>query len=83
MRTPLKTVDRFTVSLPKKLSGEIEQIRLELNIPKSELIKIAVEKYLAIHRKRKLQKAVEIMAKEYEIDSDLTALAVLDSDDFK
>jgi metal-responsive CopG/Arc/MetJ family transcriptional regulator len=70
MSINLKNVDRLTISLPKKLSNEVEAVRKELNIPKSEIFKMAIEKFLEQYRKRKLQKIAEMMAEEYEKDEE-------------
>lgn len=83
MSVNLKNVDRLTISLPKNLSNEIEAVRKELNIPKSEIFKIAIEKFLEQYRKRRLRKIAEMIADEYETDEELTALTELDSEDFK
>jgi len=83
MSVNLKNVDRLTISLPKNLSNEVEAVRKELNIPKSEIFKIAIEKFLEQYRKRKLQKIAEMMAEEYEKDEELTIFISLDSEDFK
>jgi metal-responsive CopG/Arc/MetJ family transcriptional regulator len=83
MSINLKNVDRLTISLPKKLSNEVEAVRKELNIPKSEIFKMAIEKFLEQYRKRKLQKIAEMMAEEYEKDEELTTFTTLDSENFK
>lgn len=83
MSVNLKNVDRLTISLPKNLSSEVEAVRKELNIPKSEIFKIAIEKFLEQYRERKLRQIAEMMAQEYETNEELTALTALDSEDFK
>jgi metal-responsive CopG/Arc/MetJ family transcriptional regulator len=83
MSANLKNVDRLTISLPKNLSNEVERIRRELNVPKSEIFRIAIEKFLEQYRKRKIQKIAKMMADEYEKDQELTLFTSLDSEDFK
>ena len=61
---------------------ELDKLKNEIKRSKSEIIKLAIESYLAQQKKIKLQKAVEMMASEYENDSKLTEFTVLDSEDF-
>jgi len=42
-----------------------------------------IESYIAQQNKRKLQRAVALMADEYENNNELTALSSLDSEDFQ
>lgn len=83
MSRNLKNVDRLTISLPKKLSNEVEAVQMELNVPKSEIFKMAIENFLEQYRKKELQKIAEMMAEEYEKDEELTTFTSLDSEDFK
>lgn len=75
--------ERVTISLPEAISRDIEELKKELHISKSELFKTAFEKFSQDYRKQKLQKAAEMMLEEYKTDKDLTALTSLDSEDFK
>ena len=75
--------DRITFSLPNSLNIALDELKSELMRSKSEIIKIAIEKYIAEQNKRKLQKAVALMENEYENDADLTALSALDAEDFQ
>jgi len=74
--------DRITFSLPNSINIELDKLKNEIKRSKSEIIKLAIESYLAQQKKIKLQKAVEMMASEYEDDSKLTEFTVLDSEDF-
>lgn len=75
--------ERITISLPEAISKDIEELKNELHISKSELFKTAFEKFSQDYRKQKLQKAAEMMVREYATDKELTALTALDSEDFK
>lgn len=75
--------ERITISLPGNLFRNVEELKDELNISKSEILKIAFEKFLEAHKKRKLQKLAEIMLHEYEKDKKLPEFADLDGDNFK
>jgi len=74
--------DRITFSLPNSMNLALEKLKNEIKRPKSEIIKLAIESYLTQQKKIKLQKAVELMANEYENDKKLTEFTILDSEDF-
>ncbi len=74
---------RITFSLPNTLNLALDELKSEINRSKSEIIKIAIESYIAQQNKRKLQKAVALMAEEYENNDELTALTSLDSENFQ
>ena len=74
--------DRITFSLPNSMNVALERLKNEIKRSKSEIIKLAIESYLAQQKKIKLQKAVEMMANEYENDNKLTEFTILDSEDF-
>lgn len=82
MITTNKNYDRITFSLPKPINTALGRLKIESNRPKSEIIKIAIERYLAQQEEYKLKKAVKMMSSEYENNNELTALTDLDSEDF-
>ena len=75
--------DRITFSLPNSLNIALDELKNEIKRSKSEIIKIAIESYITQQNKRKLQKAVILMAQEYENNDELTLLSSLDSEDFQ
>jgi len=75
--------DRITFSLPNSLNIALDELKNEIKRSKSEIIKLAIESYIAQQNKRKLQRAVALMADEYENNHELTALSSLDSEDFQ
>jgi len=75
--------DRITFSLPNTLNVALDELKAEVNRSKSEIIKMAIESYIAQQNKRKLQKAVALMAEEYENNEELTVLTSLDSENFQ
>ena len=75
--------DRITFSLPNTLNLALDELKSEINRSKSEIIKMAIESYIAQENKRKLQKAVALMEDEYESNDELTALTSLDSESFQ
>ena len=75
--------DRITFSLPNSLNIALDELKSEINRSKSEIIKMAIESYIAQQNKRKLQKAVALMADEYENNDELIVLTSLDSETFQ
>jgi metal-responsive CopG/Arc/MetJ family transcriptional regulator len=74
--------DRITISLSNTLSEEAEKIMKELKISKSELFKIAFEKFSNEYKKQKLRHIAEMMKDEYKNNKSLTELSSLDGEDF-
>ncbi len=60
----------------------LDNLKNEIKRSKSEIIKLAIENYLAQQKRLKLQRAVEIMASEYENNDELTEFTILDSENF-
>jgi len=82
MPTVTNETDRVTISLPHRLAQDIDALRTDLNISRSELFKVALESFLAEQRRMKLREAVAEMAEEYRSNRELTALTALDGEDF-
>lgn len=83
MQKKAQKFDRITISLPIELSRNINALKKELKVSKSEILKIALEKFLEEQKKRKLEKIAHMMTKEYETNKELTEFTILDSEDFK
>ena len=83
MITTQNSYDRITFSLPKTLNVALDGLKSEINRSKSEIIKMAIESYIAQQNKKKLQRAIALMAEEYEVNDELTALTSLDSENFQ
>ena len=83
MITTQNSYDRITFSLPNTLNLALDELKSEINRSKSEIIKMAIESYITQQNKRKLQRAVALMAEEYESNDELTALTALDSENFQ
>ena len=77
-----RCVDRVTISVPRELASEADSFSAELNVSRSELYKMAMERFLAEQRRERLKLIVAEMAKEYRADTELTALTVLDDEEF-
>ena len=83
MTTASAEYERITFSLPSSLNATLNNLKKEVNRSKSEIINLAIQSYIKNQEKIKMQKAVEMMAKEYEEDSDLVELTSLDSEGFQ
>lgn len=83
MTTTQTNYDRITFSLPNSLNIALDELKSEIKRSKSEIIKMAIENYIDQENKKKIQKAVTLMAKEYEDSDELTAFTVLDSEKFQ
>jgi metal-responsive CopG/Arc/MetJ family transcriptional regulator len=83
MSNTTQDYERITISLPLDISKDIEEIKKELNVSKSEIFKKAFEKFFQDYKKQKIRKAAEKMAKEYKTDKELTAFSSLDGEDFR
>ncbi|MEW6416915.1 MAG: ribbon-helix-helix protein, CopG family [Nitrospirota bacterium] len=75
--------ERVTISLPSEISKEIEELKKELRMSKSEIFKKAFEKFLREYRRQKIQRVAEMMASEYRKDEELTVFTDLDSEEFR
>ena len=80
--TVQNSYDRITFSLPNSLNVALDDLKNEFKRSKSEIIKTAIENYVAQQHKNKLRKATELMADAYENDHELTALTSLDAEEF-
>ena len=65
---PQKNYDRITFSLPHNMNLALDNLKKEIKRSKSEIIKLALENFLAQQKARKIQAAVDMMADEYEKD---------------
>jgi len=81
--TTQTSYDRITFSLPHSMNVTLDTLKEELQSSKSDIIKQAIEYFVKKQEEDKLARAVELMAKEYESNNDLTYLTDLDSEDFQ
>lgn len=75
-------VDRVTISLPHSLTLQSEAVREELNISRSELFRLALERFIQEQSNRRLATIAAEMVEEYRGNSELTALTSLDGEAF-
>ncbi len=73
---------RITFTLPLDIDKELDDLKKELEISKSEIINIAIKRFLREQKEKKLKEAVELMYNEYENNEELTAFTSLDSEPF-
>lgn len=75
--------ERVTISLSADIAREVEKLKKELHMSKSEIFKRAVEKFLQDYNKQRIRKISERMAFEYKSDKELIAFTSLDKEDFR
>ena len=75
-------VDRVTISIPHALALQSEAVRSELKISRSELFRLALERFIQEQNNHQLATIAAEMMEEYRGNSGFTALTALDCEDF-
>ena len=75
-------VNRVTFSIPNDLNLDLEKLKAETKKSKTELINLAIKEFIERRKKEQIDKAMELMSKEYLENSDLTDMTILDSEEF-
>ncbi|MEI6206029.1 MAG: hypothetical protein WCP20_04550 [Desulfuromonadales bacterium] len=75
-------LDRVTISIPHALALQSETIRSELKISRSELFRLAMERFIQERNNSRLASIAAEMVEEYKSNRVLTALTELDGEDF-
>jgi len=76
-------VDRVTISIPHSLALQSETVRSELKISRSELFRLALERFIQEQNNSRLATIAAEMVEEYRSNRELTALTLLDGEDFE
>ncbi|MCD4677352.1 MAG: ribbon-helix-helix domain-containing protein [Desulfobacula sp.] len=79
---PQNNYDRITFSLPRSMNLALDNLKKEIKVSKSEIIKLALKTYLTQQKAKKIQEAVDMMAQEYENDVGLIEMTIIDTEDF-
>ena len=79
---PQNNYDRITFSLPRSMNLALDNLKKEIKVSKSEIIKLALNTYLTQQKAKKIQEAVDMMAQEYENDVGLIEMTIIDTEDF-
>lgn len=82
MKTDTNNSLRITISLNKDLSKDIDFLMKTLKVSKSEVFKLAFEKFSEDYKKNNLKKVAEMMREEYKNNKELTSFSSLDSESF-
>ena len=75
-------LDRVTISIPHALALQSEAVRNDLKISRSELFRIAMERFIQEQNNSRLATIAAEMVEEYKCNRALTALTELDAEDF-
>jgi metal-responsive CopG/Arc/MetJ family transcriptional regulator len=77
------TYDKVTFTIPHFLNQQLENLKNEFKVSKSEVLKNAIEEYIKKQEKIKMEKSVNMMMGEYKNDKSITEFTALDSEDFR
>ena len=75
-------IERLTIALPPELMNDIDAIKDEMKINRSELVRTALQEFIKEHKRRNLQKIAIAMKDEYEGNEELRAFTSLDGEEF-
>jgi len=75
-------VDRVTISIPHSLALQSEIVRSELNISRSELFRLAMERFIQEQNNYRLATIAAEMVEEYQTNRALTSFTALDGENF-
>ena len=75
-------IERLTIALPPELMNDIDAIKDEMKINRSELVRTALQEFIKKHKRRNLQKIAIAMKDEYEGNEELRAFTSLDGEEF-
>ena len=82
MHKTISEIDRVTISLPHAIACEIDTLRTQLNVSRSEIFKRALERFIEEQQRSRLHTIAAEMAEEYRSNRDLIACTALDAEDF-
>jgi metal-responsive CopG/Arc/MetJ family transcriptional regulator len=82
MYKSISEIDRVTISLPHAMACEIETLRTQLNVSRSEIFKLAIERFIEEQHRGRLQTIAAEMSEEYRSDRELVAFTALDAEEF-
>ena len=82
MHKTISGIDRVTISLPHAIACEIDILRTQLNVSRSEIFKRALERFIEEQQRSRLHTIAAEMAEEYRSNRDLIAFTALDAEDF-
>jgi len=82
MYKAVSEIDRVTISLPHTIACEIDALRAQLNVSRSEIFKRALERFIEEQRRSQLVGVAAEMAEEYRSNRELTVCTALDAEDF-
>ena len=74
--------ERITISVPNNLVKEIDTLKADFNVSKSELFKIAIGEFSKNNQRKKLESIALKMKSEYENYPELIVFSSLDSEVF-
>lgn len=82
MYKTVSEIDRVTISLPHAIACEIETLRTELNVSRSEIFRLAAVRFIEEQQRSRLQTIAAEMSEEYRSNRELVSFTAIDSEDF-
>jgi len=82
MYKSISEIDRVTISLPHAIACEIETLRTELNVSRSEIFRLAAVRFIEEQQRSRLQTIAAEMSEEYRSNRELVSFTAIDSEDF-
>jgi len=82
MYKTISEVDRVTISLPHVIVSEIEILRTQLKVSRSEIFRLAAERFIEEQQRSRLQIIAAEMSEEYRSNRDLVVCTDIDAEDF-
>jgi len=82
MYKTISEVDRVTISLPHVIVSEIEILRTQLKVSRSEIFRLAAERFIEEQQRSRLQIIAAEMSEEYRSNRELVVFTDIDAEDF-
>jgi len=82
MYKTISEIDRVTISLPHAIACEIETLRTQLNVSRSEIFRLAALRFIEEQQRSRLQTIAAEMSEEYRSNRELVSFTAIDSEDF-
>lgn len=82
MYKSISEIDRVAISLPHAIVCEIEKLRTELNVSRSEMFRLAAVRFIEEQQRSRLQTIAAEMSEEYRSNRELVSFTAIDSEDF-
>jgi metal-responsive CopG/Arc/MetJ family transcriptional regulator len=80
--TTAVSYDKVTFTIPHFLNQQLEILKNEFKVSKSEILKSAIQEYIKQQNRIKMEKSVQLMMDEYS-NGEITQFTNLDGEGFR